>query len=223
MSFMRVCRALREGGELVSSNATEAVFRRESKHGPVFFRVLEPGRVEVASSPAGRWTAATHTITTQLDRAGNALLEHDAAIGGAAGNLSTQLADARAMAGRGSADNLVDACSRAQSVRHDGQRASPSSPYLPAPGAASAPVQALPGVSTQGRRVLEWLRLVGSYGGTDDEMQVALDMSPNTQRPRRIELLEAGLIRSTGTYRKTRTGRRAAVWVAVTSPPEEES
>lgn len=51
-------------------------------------------------------------------------------------------------------------------------------------------------------------------GATDDEMQLALQMNGNTQRPRRCELVEAGLIQDSGTRRKTRNGRFATVWVA---------
>jgi hypothetical protein len=63
-------------------------------------------------------------------------------------------------------------------------------------------------------RLLDALR-ASSEGLTDDEMQAALDMNPSTQRPRRIELLSMGKIRDSGTTRPTRTGRAAAVWVAV--------
>lgn len=61
-------------------------------------------------------------------------------------------------------------------------------------------------------RVLAHLRAHG--GATDDEIQAALDMPPSTQRPRRVELVRAGLVRDSGEKRKTRSGRRAAVWVA---------
>jgi hypothetical protein len=51
-----------------------------------------------------------------------------------------------------------------------------------------------------------------STGGTDEELQDALGMNPNTQRPRRIELVERGLVRDSGRTRKTKSGRRATVW-----------
>ena len=50
---------------------------------------------------------------------------------------------------------------------------------------------------------------------TDDDMQHGLNMNPSTQRPRRIELVAAGLVRDSGTTRKTRTGRAATVWEVV--------
>ncbi len=48
--------------------------------------------------------------------------------------------------------------------------------------------------------------------GTDEEIADALDMNPNTQRPRRKELEEMGWIRDSGQRRKTRSGTRAIVW-----------
>lgn len=50
-------------------------------------------------------------------------------------------------------------------------------------------------------------------GATDEEMQRELDMAANTQRPRRRELQQAGLILDSGTTRATRSGRQAVVWV----------
>jgi hypothetical protein len=47
---------------------------------------------------------------------------------------------------------------------------------------------------------------------TDEEAQLGIPMSPNTQRPRRRELQQAGLVYDTGERRKTKSGRRAVVW-----------
>jgi hypothetical protein len=63
------------------------------------------------------------------------------------------------------------------------------------------------------------LRSMGIIGMTDDEMQVALGMNPNTQRPRRIELLRMRLIIDSGLTRKTRGGEEAVVW-RVKTPAE---
>lgn len=49
-------------------------------------------------------------------------------------------------------------------------------------------------------------------GATDEEMQAGLDMAANTQRPRRRELQQAGLIVDSGRTRATRSGRQAVVW-----------
>jgi hypothetical protein len=62
--------------------------------------------------------------------------------------------------------------------------------------------------------VLAYIRKCGEPGATDDEMQVALRMNPSTQRPRRIELWKADLVRATGRKRPTRSGRPAMVWEA---------
>lgn len=47
---------------------------------------------------------------------------------------------------------------------------------------------------------------------TDDELQHALGLPPNTQRPRRVELVRQGKVRDSGVRRKTETGRNAIVW-----------
>jgi hypothetical protein len=53
-----------------------------------------------------------------------------------------------------------------------------------------------------------------SYVGmTDTELQEELNMSGDTERPRRGELLKAGLIKDSGVTRKTKRGREAIVWV----------
>ena len=59
-------------------------------------------------------------------------------------------------------------------------------------------------------RVLKAIR--DDYGLTDRECQIALCMSGDTQRPRRVELVRMGLVRDSGRTRKTGTGREATVW-----------
>jgi len=55
--------------------------------------------------------------------------------------------------------------------------------------------------------------ILGSGGGlTDEEMQSMMNLNPSTQRPRRVELVERGLVRDSGFQRKTRSGRNAVVW-----------
>jgi len=61
------------------------------------------------------------------------------------------------------------------------------------------------------RSLVEFLQTRGAFGATDEEMQLALRMNPNTQRPRRRELEDAGLIVRDGT-RKTKSRRNADVW-----------
>ena len=64
-------------------------------------------------------------------------------------------------------------------------------------------------------KVLAHVRACGEAGATDEEMQAALPMPANTQRPRRRELQLAGLIKDSGRMRRTASGRRAVVWVAM--------
>jgi hypothetical protein len=68
-------------------------------------------------------------------------------------------------------------------------------------------------------RVLACLLLRGLEGATDEEVQDLLRMSPNTERPRRIELVRMGLCRDAGRSRRTRAGRMATVWVATGRAP----
>jgi hypothetical protein len=61
------------------------------------------------------------------------------------------------------------------------------------------------------RRVLAALT---KFALTDDEMQYLLRMPANTQRPRRVELVEMGYVQSTGLRRTTPSGAEAIVWYA---------
>ncbi len=63
--------------------------------------------------------------------------------------------------------------------------------------------------------VYEAIRSAGDRGMTDEEVQDVLKMNGSTQRPRRVELADAGRIRKSGAKRQTRIGGTAAVWVAV--------
>ena len=59
------------------------------------------------------------------------------------------------------------------------------------------------------RRVLAYLEEHGP--ATDEEIATGLGMNPSTQRPRRLELAQAGLVVKDGT-RRTTSGRMACVW-----------
>lgn len=63
-------------------------------------------------------------------------------------------------------------------------------------------------------RVLELIRAAGAAGLTDDQVIALTGMNPSTERPRRIELQERGLIKDSGKTRKTRSRRNAIVWIA---------
>lgn len=51
-----------------------------------------------------------------------------------------------------------------------------------------------------------------SRGATDEQMQFALSLNPSTQRPRRIELVDKGLVIDSGRTALTKSGCKAVVW-----------
>jgi len=61
--------------------------------------------------------------------------------------------------------------------------------------------------------VLGHIKRMGTMGATDEEIQHALNMQGNTERPRRRELEQAGLISDSGRRRQTLSARYAVVWV----------
>jgi len=69
-----------------------------------------------------------------------------------------------------------------------------------------------PTAESRRQEVLRFLKKRGPYGATDEEGQLALKMEGNTYRPRRIELVAAGLVVESPEKRKTTTGRFATVW-----------
>ena len=58
-------------------------------------------------------------------------------------------------------------------------------------------------------RILELLRDTGP--ATDEDIQANLQMNPSTERPRRIEFVNKGLVAPVGEH-KTRSGRKASLW-----------
>ena len=69
-----------------------------------------------------------------------------------------------------------------------------------------------PHADTLRLQVLECIRDAGRAGMTDEQVQDALGMPGNTERPRRRELFMAGRIVAAPEMRKTRSGRMANVW-----------
>lgn len=63
-------------------------------------------------------------------------------------------------------------------------------------------------------KVYRFLKECPHYGATDEELQSILNMEANTQRPRRVELVDKGLVYDSGKKRKTKSGRSAVVWCA---------
>ena len=67
---------------------------------------------------------------------------------------------------------------------------------------------------TQRGAVLRYLMQLSQAGATDEEMQLNIPMKPNTQRPRRRELEQAGLVADSGKQRRVISGLFATVWIA---------
>jgi hypothetical protein len=63
-------------------------------------------------------------------------------------------------------------------------------------------------------RILAEIKRLGLIGRTDCELQEQLGMNGSSQRPRRIELVDAGLVKDSGRTRKSASGRACVVWVA---------
>jgi hypothetical protein len=73
--------------------------------------------------------------------------------------------------------------------------------------------EAKPSAATLRGQVREFLRKHGP--ATDETIQRELGMNPNTQRPRRIELVTANFVRDSGGREKTSSGRDAVLWECV--------
>jgi hypothetical protein len=72
----------------------------------------------------------------------------------------------------------------------------------------------LPKTGTLRRRVYDMILRHSDFGATDYELQARLDLTGNTERPRRKELQDRGLIQDSGQRRPTPSGRASIVWVA---------
>jgi hypothetical protein len=78
----------------------------------------------------------------------------------------------------------------------------------------AAALSAEPMAGTKRAILLGFLRGRGAAGATDEEMQTTVPMNPNTQRPRRVELVQGTFVVDSGRTRKTAGGDEAVVWVA---------
>jgi len=72
-------------------------------------------------------------------------------------------------------------------------------------------------------QVRAFIRDRGDNGATDQEIQDALGMSPQTECPRRKELQQGEEIMDSGRKRKTRAGRSAIVWMIRPSEPVQRT
>jgi len=78
------------------------------------------------------------------------------------------------------------------------------------PTSRAAAEQIKPDATTLRERVYRCILTAGPI--TDDAICATLGMPGNTERPRRVELMNAGRIVQSGT-RATASGRQAAAWV----------
>jgi len=85
-------------------------------------------------------------------------------------------------------------------------------PHSPTSQEAARAIE--PAAETLRRQVLDTIR-ASADGMTDEEIQQQIRMGSNTERPRRRELQLAGLVTDSGRTRKTASGRKAVVWVAL--------
>lgn len=92
-----------------------------------------------------------------------------------------------------------------------------SLPYQPhSPESKEAAKLAETDAGTARARVLKIIRAFGVTGITDEGIQKALRMDPSTERPRRVELVKAGLVEKHPNLTSTTSrGRKAAMWRAV--------
>lgn len=78
----------------------------------------------------------------------------------------------------------------------------------------SAALLAAPLARSDRELVLEVLKAAGSRGMTDEEIQLFTGLNPSTQRPRRVDLCNAGKVFASNKKRATKSGRMATVWEA---------
>jgi hypothetical protein len=86
------------------------------------------------------------------------------------------------------------------------------SPVQNCPTSKAAGKSIEPHSNTLRWHVLRAIRAAGDLGCTDEELQTSLALNPSTERPRRIELVMAGLVEDSGGTRATESGRQATVW-----------
>ena len=84
-------------------------------------------------------------------------------------------------------------------------------PYQSHSATSRAAAEAIkPRLNALQARVYAYIKATG--GCTDEEIIDAAKMSPSTIRPRRIELVDMGLVEDSGSTKHTRSGRSATIW-----------
>lgn len=85
--------------------------------------------------------------------------------------------------------------------------------HQPTETSVSAAKANVPNRTSQRMQVLDFIRKCGKRGATDLEIEKHFGWQGSTVRPRRVELVDLGLITSCG-KRPTPSGRQATVWRA---------
>jgi hypothetical protein len=89
------------------------------------------------------------------------------------------------------------------------------------PASRKAAKRAKPKFTAQVRRVYHAIETAGEDGLTDEEGQERMVISGNSYRPARGALVKLGLVARSGTFRATRAGNNANIWITISEPPEE--
>ena len=86
--------------------------------------------------------------------------------------------------------------------------------YVQGSETSQAAAQAIePHLGKLQRTVYQYFVAQRVAGATDEEIQQFCCMGASTERPRRCELVEKGLIKDSGRTRPTSSGRKATVWI----------
>lgn len=96
-------------------------------------------------------------------------------------------------------------------VRVSSRRDGTTTGTLHPPTSHLAAARVLPKTGTQRALILAALQARPANGYTDVEIQHLLDLGPNSERPRRVELVRAGWVRDTGAVR-LHHGEQHIVW-----------
>lgn len=83
-------------------------------------------------------------------------------------------------------------------------------PSVPRATSEEAAERIAPRTNTLRARVYEFIKARGR--ATDEDIVKGLGLNPSTARPRRVELVEAGLVRDSGQVALTESRRRAVLW-----------
>ena len=70
----------------------------------------------------------------------------------------------------------------------------------------------LPKTGTWRRKIYDYVQARGFDGATDQEIEIALHLSGNTERPTRITLVRDNYLIDTGRTRKNELGHECIVW-----------